>query len=324
MRPKRSIGLLFLFAFTLSTQAQISRNEPYIGISISSQKLSSDRALSYTYHRFDPNLFAGFAHEHFNVDPFEGMTEQHSSRQLIFYYPFGEVIDLQISIPHNYYSRTSNNEFFEYSNGGFGDIKLGGSYQWYNSAFKTGKEGFKMRLGANVDFPTGQYEAFTEEGELEPQVQAGKGALGVKVYHLIQRTRGDIEFSNLTSYQYYNANRYGYQFGAGLSNRFDFTYIIGDMDNPVRFSAGAVYSRLNADIMNDRTLLNRDESGEDTGGQWIDIFGRIEVHWGPVVFSIEGVSRPIWQDLWGQQPIRGRSTQMGIYYLIKKRSTFNE
>jgi len=324
MRLRRSLGLLFLFAFTLSAQSQLLLTEPHIGVNTYSQRLTSDRALSYTYHRFNPNLFNGFAHEHFNVDPFEGISEIQVRYQLFFYYPFGEVIDLQVSIPYRINSRTSSNEFFEYTNNGFGDIKLGGSYQWYNSAFTSGKEGFKMRLGANVSFPTGQYEAFTEEGELEPQMQAGRGALAVNVNHLIQKSIRDIEFRNLTSYQHFNANKYGYQFGAAFSNRFDFTYRIDDIDNPIRFSAGVVYYRHDSDIMNDRTLINRDESGEDTGGQWVDIFGRIEIHWGPVVFSVESVSRPIWQDLWGQQPTRGRTIQTGVYYLLKKRSTFNE
>lgn len=324
---KRGLKIIALFTMVLGYQfvsAQEPAKEPYVELMLGTLNLKGDRALSYTFHRFDPSLFLGSAHEHFNVDPFTGAEEVHAFRHLKVYYPLSELFDVELRLVHRNGNRVSSNEFFVSTYSGLGDMMLGGSYQWYNSAFRSGKEGTKMRLGILVALPTGTYENFSDDGELEPQMQAGKGAVGIQARHyLIRQFKPNTSVTWLLNYQYQTANQYGYQFGSSIYNKIAGQYQFGDVDRHLKVVFGLSHTYVQSDIMNNRKLYDELESGEDTGGQWVNVFLKAETRFKRLLPFVES-EFPVWQQLFGQQFIRRNQYTLGLRFELRKKEAFNE
>jgi len=276
-RSTRTLLLFFALLLSSPTLLQSQNTQPYLELSASTFEMRSDRALSYTFHRFDPSLFLGSAHEHFNVDAFNSAEERFQQVQLKFYYPLSDLIDLHVRLPWHHKKRNSGSDFFKTKNTGFGEVVLGGSYQWYNSTFKTGKEGFTMRLGLELSLPSGSFEKFSSDGELEPQMQAGKGSISPRIFHLALLNRDQLD--------------------TGIS-------------------LGLGYNQVASDIMNERALFNEFEGGEDTGGQWLHLLIAASLDLKPLtlLFSTEQV---LWQSLLGQQFERGYMAKISVRYALR-------
>jgi len=316
---------MFLALLLTGTQLLHSQQEygtAFIEFKYGRQHFESDRGLSYTFHRFNPAVFLGSAHEHFNVDPFNYVEERLSFGHLHFYYPFSELLDVELITTYRSSSRESSNEFFHNSYSGLGDLLVGGTYQWYNSSFRTGVTGTQMRLGVSAILPTGRFEDFTSEGELEPQLQSGTGAIGVLAKHIVYKQFNNLSLKWLIQYQYNTDNKYGYRFGSSLFNEVKTRYTLSNLLFPIHLSLGAVYNHAESDIMNERRLFNPEEGGEDTGGQWLNLFAKVEVQFGKKVVFIE-TNHPLWQDLLGQQLKRGSNLNFGLRYEFGESSTFN-
>lgn len=74
--------------------------------------------------------------------------------------------------------------------------------------------------------------------------------------------------------------------------------------------------------MNARELYNEEEGGEDTGGQWVNSFGKAEFFFGRTVFFFEG-DLPIWQELLGQQLLRKFNFNLGLRFRFDNSLTIN-
>lgn len=275
------------------------------------QQVSNGLSRYMTFH--DHSLPNTPHHQHLYYDPFANTTETKTTYTFEAQYYINTRLLVNAKIPWIQKTRTEN-QLLTDAKSGLGDITLSGKYHLFNSDLYQQVQSRQHRflIGAGTTLPVGSYNDFSENGEIEPHLQPGSGAINVRFTADYLFSMPNWSFYTKAIYQLNTANKYNYKYGDQFLISTNVSYRQAIADLLLSPNLGLQYEQHQQDFMDNAP------SSEDNAAKIVAAAIGLQITYKHLSTSFT-YSKPIVQQLQGLQIKRKHQWAVALYWQFKKR-----
>lgn len=250
-------------------------------------------------------------HQHYIYDPFGSSTETFTRLSAQARYYLNRRTFVQATLPVVFNRRTTADTLNMKQNG-LADIALGGGYQLYNTQLLNPWATLQqvILVQAAVQLPSGNFERFNNQNEVEPHSMPGMGSIGFVFSgsYRLQVNRLQIQASG--SYNLNRANKYTYRVGNVMQAAFQIQY-----RQPAYKNIALVPNMGLCWINRYQDYMNSIPTPEYTRAQWFMVNPALGVQAGKVQLQVAWL-KPVWSKITGPQPTFTGQWLVNLLYLL--------